>query len=408
MYVKYMTNFNTRTCGVIRDVTRIITTGSIANLEFQDPGMPSTIEGSTSNLWTLDSRDSLSTDATPGANDVKYRLYQNTAAAGIKKGMGVILNSSYTLNSTVGYQAIFSSASQAGFTLTPLMSYEGVNELESFGYSGVNGAYAAASFKYSSTGLHIFTGQKYCVIVGREGMSNGVLIQGFVEVDKTSMHSRWEAATGRTSPSVIFFQVTSRAADAFYTRSIRSTADIYTSNCIQFPEMAYSSRTGKPLKSLVFTTHGDPKTTAGAAALADDGTSTGTANGLSTTQDFPGLFPHISLNVAWHGSDMLNWMSQTQRVYTGISTNQQTAHPNNFYEDENGTKKLPLYPLLASLDSMMSGTVINISKYCPIYMSSVNIGQFGDTLTIGSDKYIYIGAGVGEPGVLNSFFMKVE
>ena len=64
MYIKYTPTVTVRSNGVVRDITRAITSGSISNHEFSD-GLANnnTIEGNTSTGWTLDSRDTISSDA---------------------------------------------------------------------------------------------------------------------------------------------------------------------------------------------------------------------------------------------------------------------------------------------------------------------------------------------------------
>ena len=86
MYIRYTPDpqTTTRTGGVIRDIARAISSSSISSHEFSD-GISgnNSIEGTLSHGWALDSRDTISTDATPAQNDMKYRLYNSTAASGV-------------------------------------------------------------------------------------------------------------------------------------------------------------------------------------------------------------------------------------------------------------------------------------------------------------------------------------
>jgi hypothetical protein len=83
--------------------------------------------------------------------------------------------------------------------------------------------------------------------------------------------------------------------------------------------------------------------------------------------------------------------------------------PNNYYLDAAGTKHIPLFPLLLDASFYVPGSLYNLSKYCPIYYTLPMQGNFGDTMTIGSDKYIYLGTSVSSStSAPLGFFMKVE
>ena len=141
MYIKYTPTASTvRSNGIVRDITRAITSGDISNHEFSDGvSNNNTIEGNTSTGWTLDSRDTISSDATPGINDQKYRIYNTTAVSGVKKAVSLKQNGNHTNSGT--YNSNFRSTASGGLGIFPLMAYESTEELECHGYNATSTAY---------------------------------------------------------------------------------------------------------------------------------------------------------------------------------------------------------------------------------------------------------------------------
>lgn len=409
MYIKYTPASGIRSNGVIRDITRAITSGSISNHEFSDGvSNNNTIEGNTSTGWTLDSRDTLSTDATPGSNDQKYRIYNTTAASGVKKAVSIKQNGNHTSSSL--YNSNFRTNASGGLGLFPLMAYESTEELECHGYNGTSTGYKPYNTYNPGTSgsdvtLHYFATQKYLIQAGFS-FDNGLVVQGYVEVDKTGMHHKWEAMTGRTSPSAIYFRVaagtTAPQADPYYGyTSGTSNSDFSVTN---MPEMVYNGLHNKAYKSVSWSIENDQFT---GKAMLDDGTSNGTTTGATAQYDWPGsTFAQWQSNFYNHNP----WMDvRTQQKWaTDINGNPFMA-PSNYYLDAAGTKHIPLFPLLLDASFYVPGSLYNLSKYCPIYYTLPMQGNFGDTMTIGSDKYIYLGWSTSTTtNAPISFFMKVE
>lgn len=413
MYIRYTPDpqTTTRTGGVIRDIARAISSSSVSNHEFSDGiSANNTIEGTLSHGWTLDSRDTISTDATPAQNDMKYRLYNSTAASGVKKAFALRPNGTIT-NSTIYNGAIY-NANGSGPAIYPLMAYEATEEYESWGYNGNNSGYSArnvfkANTSSASTTYHIFANQKYIIMAGY-GWGNGPMIQGYIEVDKTPMHHRWEAITGRTSPSAIYFMMSGYStrveAKAMVHYGHINPASGYDSNMVQFPEMCVNGVTGVAYKCAAM---GINDGTVNGYAKIDDGSNTGTTTGLATTgRDYPtnNNYSHRMLfynQAQWNDTYLLEDAAEDQPG--------NLFKPTNYYQDASGTKHVPLFPLLADASLWMTGSLYNLSKYCPLYSTLPMQGSFGDTMTVGSDKYIFLGAAPGETySAKYGFFMKVE
>lgn len=413
MYIRYTPDpqTTTRTGGVIRDIARAISSSSVSNHEFSDGiSANNTIEGTLSHGWTLDSRDTISTDATPAQNDMKYRLYNSTAASGVKKAFALRPNGTIT-NSTI-YNGEIYNANGSGPAIYPLMAYEATEEYESWGYNGNNSGYSArnvfkANTSSASTTYHIFANQKYIIMAGY-GWGNGPMIQGYIEVDKTPMHHRWEAITGRTSPSAIYFMMSGYStrveAKAMVHYGHINPASGYDSNMVQFPEMCVNGVTGVAYKCAAM---GINDGTVNGYAKIDDGSNTGTTTGLATTgRDYPtnNNYSHRMLfynQAQWNDTYLLEDAAEDQPG--------NLFKPTNYYQDASGTKHVPLFPLLADASLWMTGSLYNLSKYCPLYSTLPMQGSFGDTMTVGSDKYIFLGAAPGETySAKYGFFMKVE
>ena len=413
MYIRYTPDpqTTTRTGGVIRDIARAISSSSVSNHEFSDGiSANNTIEGTLSHGWTLDSRDTISTDATPAQNDMKYRLYNSTAASGVKKAFALRPNGTIT-DSTI-YNGTIYNANGSGPAIYPLMAYEATEEYESWGYNGNNSGYSArnvfkANTNSASTTYHIFANQKYIIMAGY-GWGNGPMIQGYIEVDKTPMHHRWEAITGRTSPSAIYFMMSGYStrveAKAMVHYGHINPASGYDSNMVQFPEMCVNGVTGVAYKCAAM---GINDGTVNGYAKIDDGSNTGTTTGLATTgRDYPtnNNYSHRMLfynQAQWNDTYLLEDAAEDQPG--------NLFKPTNYYQDASGTKHVPLFPLLADASLWMTGSLYNLSKYCPLYSTLPMQGSFGDTMTVGSDKYIFLGAAPGETySAKYGFFMKVE
>jgi hypothetical protein len=413
MYIRYTPDpqSTTRTGGVIRDIARAISSSSISSHEFSD-GISdnNTIEGTLSHGWALDSRDTISTDATPAQNDMKYRLYNNTAVTGVKKAFALRPNGTIT-HSTI-YNGTHYNANGSGPAIFPLMAYEATEEYESWGYNGNNGGYSAynvfkANNNAASKTYHIFANQKYIIMAGF-GWGSGPMIQGYIEVDKTPMHHRWEAITGRTSPSAIYFMMSGYnnrvQAKAMVHYGHANPASSFDSNMVQFPEMCVNGVTGAAYKCAAF---GVVDGIANGYAKFDDGSNTGTATGLATNgRDYP-ITNYHSYRTAFY--NQAQWNDTYLLDDNAENETSNINKPTNYYQDASGTKHIPLYPLLADASMWMSGSLFNLSKYCPIYSTLGMQGSFGDTMTVGSDKYIYLGAAPGDSYSMKyGFFMKVE
>ena len=413
MYIRYTPDpqTTTRTGGVIRDIARAISSSSVSNHEFSDGiSANNTIEGTLSHGWTLDSRDTISTDATPAQNDMKYRLYNSTAASGVKKAFALRPNGTIT-DSTI-YNGTIYNANGSGPAIFPLMAYEATEEYESWGYNGNNSGYSArnvfkANTNSASTTYHIFANQKYIIMAGY-GWGNGPMIQGYIEVDKTPMHHRWEAITGRTSPSAIYFMMSGYStrveAKAMVHYGHINPASGYDSNMVQFPEMCVNGVTGAAYKCAAM---GINDGIVDGYAKFDDGSNTGSTTGLATTgRDYPtnSNYNHRMLfynQAQWNDTYLLEDAAEDQPG--------NLFKPTNYYQDASGTKHVPLFPLLADASLWMTGSLYNLSKYCPLYSTLPMQGSFGDTMTVGSDKYIFLGAAPGETySAKYGFFMKVE
>jgi len=409
MYIKYTPASSIRSNGVVRDITRAITSGSISSHEFSDGiSNNNTIEGNTSTGWTLDSRDTISSDATPGQNDQKYRIYNTTAVSGVKKAVSLKQNGNHT-NSGI-YNSDLRTNASGGLGIFPLMAYESTEELECHGYNGTSSSYKPYNTynpgtSGSDTTLHVFASQKYIVQAGYS-YENTPTIQGYIEVDKTGMHHKWEAITGRTSPSAIYFRIaaghTTPQADPYYGYSSgQSNSDF---SITTMPEMMYNGMYNKAYKSVSWSYENNEFN---GKAMADDGTSTGTTTGSSANYDWPGS--HFATNYRGFYNHTA-WMDvRTFHDWgTDISGNPYMAS-SNYYLDAAGTKHIPLFPLLLDASFYVPGTLYNLSKYCPIYYTLPMQGNFGDTMTIGSDKYIYLGWSTSTSTKAPiSFFMKVE
>ena len=407
MYLKYTPGSSVRSNAVVRDIARAVTTSSVSSNEF-DSGVASenVIEGNTSHGWTLDSRDSFSSDATPGVNDKKYRIYNTTAASGVKKALSLKQNGNH--NSSTIYNSTFGSSSgSGGIGLFPLMAYEATEELECWGYSGTGtDYYRYNTINKSSAGLktiHIFAGPKYFIMAGWDYLSD-VIVQGYVEVDKTSMHDRWESITGRTSPSAVFFTVSGSAEDGvghlYYGHGNGSRS--HAANWINLPEMTVMSAWNKAYKNVYFgggRWEAWPSHEYNSAAAIDDGTSTGTTSGASQNYDYSTNEPFFTDNTG-----MYNWLDVSRANYKQNYPN--LFGKNNYYQDASGTKHVPLWPMVIDASFYMSGVTMNISKYCPIYYSLPGQGAMGDTMTVGSDKYVHLGDNT--TGRNFGFFIKVE
>ena len=390
MYAIYKpSSTSTKTAGVVRDITRLIVENSTANLEFHDTNVTQIIDSSVPSGWSLAGSQTFSTDTDPGINDTRYVL-EADSRIGTNKKYCAIKMSGNRASSTVYSKT---AGSQYGIKLSGIFDYGGANEHDSVGRSDTSSTYMGRdtiSFRahgYNTT-LYIFAKQDSITIVGSDydGYMQMECITEFADNEMTQMYrdnypssvpvtrmqrkSRWTDSTNNTHSLIRYYG------------DNQTTAYGQTYN--QFIQCLYSPKDNEYYRNFIvgFKMAVDPvydQTGRWFSGRTEDGTTTG---GTSTSYNY--LTGENSLESILGWSDMHSSFNHYFREgRTG------TAY-RRYKVDANGNNVLPLYPKVMTLDFMNPGTILNLSEYSGVYNTRIGLGaNTGDTITIGSDVYVY-------------------
>lgn len=378
MYAIYKPNdTTTRTAGVIRDITRLITENSTANLEFHDANVTQIIDNTTPSGWSLPTGTSFSTDATPGINDTRYvmqansRIGSNKKYCSLKTALGIADSRVYNAN-----------IATMGIKLSGVFDYGGANEYDSAGRSdysssapphhGIGGAATGIDMT-----IHIFATQDSITIVGADngGRINAETITEFADNTLTQLYRNnnpTSVPVARIQRKTNFQEDNSSGArlQRYYGDNSSNFGQNFTQllQCICLPNGSEYYR-----NFVMGWTHRFHHFAI--AATTENNTTTG---GTST------IYNYADIRKNWLWQDTHASLNSSYRGDVFPTTYA------SYRKDGSGNNILPLYPLVMSLDFINPGEVYDLSQYSGVYNTRRLLGAaHGDTITIGSDVYVY-------------------
>ena len=392
MYAIYKPSSTTnRVAGTIRDITRIIIEGSVANCEFHDTGVTQIVDNSVASGWSLPAGTSLSTDVTPGQNDAIYFLQANSRIGSNKKYCAIMIADNYTSSSS--YNSDHSS--NKGIKLSGVFDYGSATQLTSVGYPSTPqyDKWRGDGFYYRAHGgdsaFYIFASQDMIMICASD--YNGRMhIEGITEFADNNLTQMYRAVYTNSVPHMRFQYrgYMDPSYDRYQVSYNSTTEDTFGeggSQYNQFIQCLYSPRTQEYYRNLaIYRGRYNSSELARMRAITENATTNGTASTAFTGQTV------FDSNVAraMPGAHDAHYSNNIGLRY---GTTQYPIGYRRYKKETDGTNTLPLYPITEWLSPLDSINIVNISEYSNIYLTrqSLSAGH-GDTITVGSDVYVFL------------------
>lgn len=415
MYLKYVPS-GTKVAESIRDIARTIHqsssgTASLSNLEFCNT-ISSSLTTGTNSGWSLASGYTLGSGTT-GSGDTQYAFVADTNIGNNKMYCSLHSNGDWANASEIsGTFGAYNSG--YGFTLSGLIDFGLSTEMYSHGRTTTSASYGGGqSFSYYPTSgfpaeFHVFAGSKYIVIAGSTPLGHQI-IQGVCELEDNFMSADVRSTISHAVPHC-FFQITSYGYQTIAAAVSRYRGDANAHSqpasgpnpTRQFFQMV-KDRAGYIARNYSVVWIADTNSTIRETHTVQDGSTTGSVTPPSSL----GAYNKEYMYNGYMANDTKNTMSPYHRWNPPNST-LDMEYGNTLTRNAAGTAdQIPLYPLVHSFDNLYGGLVVNMSKYMPLYVCPYDLGSYGDTFTVGSDTYIFLG-GTWRSSYKTAYMMKVE
>lgn len=417
MYAKLVFPGDTKTGEQVRDIVRLITsatssTASLSGLEFIDT-TNSTVSGGNTG-WSLHS----SSPAIPSAGtavsaaDSNFTLEAPCVTGGKTKYCSIHVNASWT----------HASATHTGdgfaFTLSSVVDPGASTELYSNGYTGttesigdVNGI--CGNVEHSDGGVHIFADNRKIIMFGKDGNNHTVLLMNgeFAETDTTTRFS----LVPQAQICLNDMHMTTSQERISYRGDGNAWWDDQSNTCswISFLDAMYSyqeSWYGK-IRYTGWHQYNDRGSYEGKwrdNSRLNDGTTTG-----STTNESTGGYGRAHVAYEHLGDAQTIAMFGPNNYNQGWNDNSNydarwgRSASNAVEYDSSGNAGLALYKMWWRSPICWNSDVQMFSDLCNIWRVAGGLGADGDTVTIGSDTYVYLNHSPTTPTTLGSFLIKL-
>lgn len=403
MYAKLVFPAGTTSGEAIRDIARLVNdsssgSASLNNLEFITTASSELVAGTNSG-WSLHSSTSTLGSGAISSTDAKYILQGTTATGSKSKYVGIQCNGSWTSSSAY-------NSANCGVCLSNVQDPGAATELWSFGYSSTNSTYLARnSFNPAST-IHVFAEPRKLMLFGTTH-SNTNYCQGQFEAAETPN------TTYRQLPPTVFYtwgrtNLSSTASgdlqSAYRGLSFWSDSGITDESLVQWSGSMYSDNPSAEgvvrglgiycgLNRGGSTSYIDRLYESTALRIAD-----GTTNGSSNTTTGIGsnFRAEYQMNIRW---EMFGPGSRTGTLSATYWPAGNWGSSGMSTRDASGNKAIPLRPIIADWPALCAD-IYNISDVSKIWWAPVGLGAVGDTVTIGSDVYMYLPQGNNPGGAI--------
>lgn len=403
MYAKLVFNASTKAGEAVRDIARLINdsssgSASLSNLEFINTSDSELVAGTNSG-WSLHSSTSLGSGAV-SATDSKYILQGTTATSSKAKYCGIQVNGPWSNSSAYGGTSV-------GVLLSNVLDPgNGTREFWSTGhdstsYMGYHGL--------APTTIHVFAEPRKILIFGTGLTYSEAICNAQLECAETpnttyrslppTMYVQW----GRTNQASTSYQsyTAAKRGDNFW-----NTSQFPQNSLVQFSGSMYSDNPNMQgtIRSWgCFCTNYRGYTNYISAwagfgnTLMDDGS---TANGTSNTTNYVGrAYQEQSMpNIRWEiwGPGATHAAYSTNNTYYPSGS---WGYSNMSTRDSSGNKALPLRPIVFDWPKF-SADIYNASDISKIWWAPAGLGATGDTVTVGSDVYVYLVLNSGPGGAI--------
>lgn len=383
---------NTRTAGVVRDITRLIVENSTANLEFHDSNTTQIIDNTASG-WSLATGQALSTDVTPGINDTDYILQCNSRIGSNKKYAAIMMSGQLT--SSTFYNGTMDN--QTGIVLSSVVDFNAGTQDFAFGYNSTTTSYtreaSIMNFGHAYYNSIIIIAKPDLLLIQGSTYSGRSVCYMVIEFADNAATQKYRSTYSSSVPvaNVSWHGNGYNSSNiSFYYSRYYGDNNAYQStvpNQVLFSQCLADIHNNEYYRSYVvgYKYASDPVQDgqmAGATGMVENGTQIGTA---STT------WPFNTNNLANQMTATYQWAHSLwshDHHWQNIRTFSQFR---KFGKDVNGNNILPLYPIVQSLDFMNPGIVVNLSEYSGVYKTVLDLPfSTGDTLTINGEIYMYV------------------
>jgi len=414
MYAHLYFDSGTAVGEIVRDITRLITsctstTASLSGLEFINTSSSTVVGGNSG--WSLNANSPAipSTGTAVSLNDSNFILEATCTDTSKTKYCGIHVNASWTDSSIV-------TGTAASFTISSVLDPGAATELWSNGYTGtaasiydVNGLVGNAT--HSVNGIHIFADSTRILMHGLDG-NNETVFMGVAEFAETSTTTHQSLV-----PQCNFLVNEMRRGDINETVSYRGDgAAVWDDQAgsisfFQLLEATYSYNPSWLGKIRWAGWHADAATTAeryGGAfrlrASLDDSTTTGSITDYQTVglgqQNNAGMLQHASTLSLWGTNVLDNTYASTSLGDNLWGRNTALAY------DSSGNVGLAIRKIFWEVEPNWNNDVLDISGVSNFWRCAAALGSDGDTITIGSDVYVYLNMDPSTAKTLGAFLIK--
>tara|TARA_S200000501_G_scaffold245422_1_gene229871 strand:- start:117 stop:1367 length:1251 start_codon:yes stop_codon:yes gene_type:complete len=414
MYAKLVFPGNTKTGEQVRDIVRLITsstssTASLSGLEFIDT-TNSTVAGANSG-WSLHSGSSLPSSGTAvSAADSNFTMQAVCATASKTKYCSIHVNGSWT------HALATHTGDDFGFTMSSVLDPGASTEMWSNGYTGTTADIGDANsicgnIEHSDTGIHIFADARRIIIFGKDGNGYNILQMNgeFTETDTTTRYTLVPQAQIQLA-GMYHGTVTNNVSYRGDTYAIWQQ-QTYSWSWISFCESMYSYQQGWTGK-LRYT---------GWHHINDRATYDGKYRRRSTLDDSTQYGSSTNEVLAGYGASHASFehVDNPARIMFGLESYNQSYNATTGYDagygrassgavdyDSSGNAGLALYKLWWSSPRCWNSDQQIFSDLCNIWRCAGGLGSDGDTVTIGSDVYVYLNENHTTPTSLGGYLIK--
>ena len=408
MYAHLYFPGNTSTGAQVRDIVRLITsctssTASLSGLEFIDTNTSTVVGGNSG--WSLHSSSTLPSSGTAvsTSNDAKYILQASCITSSKTKYAGIHCNGNWTNSSVV-------TGDDFAFTLCSVLDPGTGTEMWGNGYTGTSSGIGdnygiCGNAEHSNDGIHIFADATRILMHGKDGNNHVVWMMNaeFTETNTTQAETLIPVAQvfccDLHNNMNISEHVTYRG-DSSAIWDDQSTSYSF----IQFSESNFSynpSWYGKIRATGWHINSGDSnRYNGGGSAVRNASTRSNNTqygdNTLWTTVHYG-----QSWGYAWGANPMAGSMSMwapwsiDPHYDDSTSVDKGWGRQEAIAYDSSGNAGLPLFKLFWVNDNNLNHDVYDFSTPCNVWRVPAGLGSNGDTVTIGSDTYVYLNTNDG-------------
>lgn len=409
-------------CGeMIRDITRLITsctstTASLSGLEFINTST-STVTGGNSG-WSLNSSSpSIPTSGTAvSTNDAYFILEASATTVSKTKYCSIQANCDWTNSTDVaGATPTTVGGGATTFNMSNVLDPGTATEMFSAGYTGTGASYTdvfglVGTADFSDQGIHIFADSTRILMHGKDGNGHTVLLGNaeFAETDTTTHQS--------LVPQCNFLVCEQNSANVTETVSIRGQtgsvwlADQASRSYFQLSEATYSYNPnflGKIRATGWLADGGNIDVYGGrfrGHASRSNSTTEGDTN-LATTAGY-GLQQNAGLIGPASALSLFGTTSFSASVNNSTANDNLWGRSSALAYDSSGNVGLALRRIFWEVEPNWNNDVLDISGVSNFWRCAAALGSDGDTITIGSDVYVYLNMVPSAAESLGAFLIK--